>query len=178
MGFNVFLFVIVQLGLEPWRRRRLVGGFEEKVREVIQEETLRSVLLRLEHPPTVEPALEMEGVVEGAGLAKAAEVVEEQDEIKSADASVISQAVQGTSIAVDEALHSQNPSRVRWGEIPFTEAVKQEAVAVKERVNQLFSEQVISLRQRDLTTVAAESAVVGATVGAVVTGVIAFLWNR
>ncbi|RPA88072.1 hypothetical protein BJ508DRAFT_409977 [Ascobolus immersus RN42] len=45
MGFNVLLFIVVQLGLEPWKRRRLVGGFEEKVREVIQEESLRNALL-------------------------------------------------------------------------------------------------------------------------------------
>ncbi|KAF8248897.1 hypothetical protein K440DRAFT_471794, partial [Wilcoxina mikolae CBS 423.85] len=38
MGFNVLLFVVVQLGLEPWKRKRLVGGFEDKVREVIQQE--------------------------------------------------------------------------------------------------------------------------------------------
>jgi sensitive to high expression protein 9 len=37
MGVNLFLFWVVQIGLEPWRRRRLVAGFEEKVREVIEE---------------------------------------------------------------------------------------------------------------------------------------------
>jgi sensitive to high expression protein 9 len=37
MGVNLFLFGVVQIGLEPWRRRRLVAGFEEKVREVIEE---------------------------------------------------------------------------------------------------------------------------------------------
>ncbi|PWW77753.1 hypothetical protein C7212DRAFT_292704, partial [Tuber magnatum] len=42
MGFNVLLFIVVQLGLEPWKRRRLVGGFEEKVRELIQEEGFRN----------------------------------------------------------------------------------------------------------------------------------------
>ncbi|KAF8417057.1 putative mitochondrion biogenesis protein [Tirmania nivea] len=173
MGFNVFLFVIVQLGLEPWRRRRLVGGFEEKVREVIQEETLRSALLRLEHPQKLEPVLEALGVVKGEETVKAAEVVEEQDKITSADAGVIPQAVEDATIPVEEALNVQKPS-VRWTEIPFTEAVKQKAVTVKEKVNQLFSEQAISLRQRDLTTVAVGSA----AVGAVVTGVITFLWNR
>lgn len=42
MGFNVLLFVLVQLGLEPWKRKRLVGSFEEKVRQVVQEERLAS----------------------------------------------------------------------------------------------------------------------------------------
>jgi sensitive to high expression protein 9, mitochondrial len=35
MGVNVLLFVVVQIGLEPWRRARLVKGFEEKVKEVV-----------------------------------------------------------------------------------------------------------------------------------------------
>ena len=35
MGVNVLLFVVVQVGLEPWRRGRLVRGFEEKVKEVV-----------------------------------------------------------------------------------------------------------------------------------------------
>lgn len=177
MGFNVFLFVIVQLGLEPWRRRRLVGGFEEKVREVIQEETLRSVLLKLQHPPpAVEPTLKTEGTVEGAELAMAAKAGEEQDEIDSVDASMISQVVEDASISepeaqtVEEVLNVQKPSI----ETSFSGAVKRKAVVIKEKVNQLFSEQVISLRQRDLTTVVVESA----TAGAFVTGVVAFLWNR
>jgi len=37
MGVNVLLFVVVQVGLEPWRRKRLVRGFEEKVKEAVQQ---------------------------------------------------------------------------------------------------------------------------------------------
>ena len=37
MGINVLLFVVVQIGLEPWRRKRLVRGFEEKVQEAIMQ---------------------------------------------------------------------------------------------------------------------------------------------
>ncbi|EWC47954.1 hypothetical protein DRE_02836 [Drechslerella stenobrocha 248] len=38
MGINIALFVVVQLGLEPWKRRRLVNNFEEKVRGMLKEE--------------------------------------------------------------------------------------------------------------------------------------------
>jgi sensitive to high expression protein 9, mitochondrial len=41
MGVNVLLFVVVQVGMEPWRRRRLVRGFEEKVREVVGQHESR-----------------------------------------------------------------------------------------------------------------------------------------
>lgn len=37
MGLNIFLFLIFQLALEPWKRRRLVGNFEEKVQKVLEE---------------------------------------------------------------------------------------------------------------------------------------------
>ena len=42
MGVNLVLFVVVQVGLEPWRRKRLVRGFEEKVKEVVQQQPTRS----------------------------------------------------------------------------------------------------------------------------------------
>ena len=38
MGVNVLLFVIFQIGVEPWRRKRLVKGFEEKVMEALERE--------------------------------------------------------------------------------------------------------------------------------------------
>jgi She9 / Mdm33 family len=37
MGVNVLLFVVVQIGLEPWRRSRLVKGFEQKVQEAFDQ---------------------------------------------------------------------------------------------------------------------------------------------
>lgn len=37
MGFNVLLFLIVQLGLEPWKRKRLMNLFEERVQSAISE---------------------------------------------------------------------------------------------------------------------------------------------
>ena len=35
MGLNVLLFIVFQIAIEPWRRRRLVKGFEEKVEEAL-----------------------------------------------------------------------------------------------------------------------------------------------
>ncbi|CCH43679.1 Sensitive to high expression protein,mitochondrial [Wickerhamomyces ciferrii] len=37
MGINILLFLVFQLALEPWKRRRLVGNFEEKVQQVLEE---------------------------------------------------------------------------------------------------------------------------------------------
>ncbi|KAJ6144987.1 hypothetical protein N7470_008882, partial [Penicillium chermesinum] len=38
MGVNVLLFLIFQVAVEPWRRRRLVKGFEDKVVEALEKE--------------------------------------------------------------------------------------------------------------------------------------------
>ncbi|KAL8865578.1 MAG: hypothetical protein Q9174_006818, partial [Haloplaca sp. 1 TL-2023] len=38
MGVNVLLFLVFQIGVEPWRRRRLVKGFEDKVMEALERE--------------------------------------------------------------------------------------------------------------------------------------------
>ena len=37
MGVNILLFLVFQVAVEPWRRKRLVKGFEEKVKEAIVE---------------------------------------------------------------------------------------------------------------------------------------------
>ncbi|EXJ84303.1 hypothetical protein A1O3_04970 [Capronia epimyces CBS 606.96] len=37
MGLNVLLFVVFQIAIEPWRRQRLVKGFEEKVELALKE---------------------------------------------------------------------------------------------------------------------------------------------
>ncbi|KAG7004915.1 hypothetical protein G7Y79_00022g051360 [Physcia stellaris] len=39
MGVNVLLFLVFQIGVEPWRRRRLVKGFEDKVMEALERES-------------------------------------------------------------------------------------------------------------------------------------------
>ncbi|KAI1430176.1 hypothetical protein F5Y12DRAFT_6409 [Xylaria sp. FL1777] len=48
MGVNILLFLLLQFGAEPWRRRRLVRGFEEKVREALADErTIREETERI-----------------------------------------------------------------------------------------------------------------------------------
>lgn len=37
MGINIFLFMIATFFVEPWKRRRLVGSFEDKVKQAITD---------------------------------------------------------------------------------------------------------------------------------------------
>lgn len=41
MGLNILLFLVFQLALEPWKRRRLVGNFEERVQQALAANTLQ-----------------------------------------------------------------------------------------------------------------------------------------
>ncbi|KAI9836404.1 MAG: hypothetical protein M1819_001434 [Sarea resinae] len=53
MGVNVLLFLVFQIGVEPWRRKRLVKGFEEKVAEALERESAVSHVARGAAPAVV-----------------------------------------------------------------------------------------------------------------------------
>lgn len=58
MGLNVILFLVVQLGLEPWKRRRLVKSFEQSSLKSFEELLERERQLQLQdntEPVAVEP---------------------------------------------------------------------------------------------------------------------------
>lgn len=58
MAFNVLLFLVVQLGLEPWKRRRLVGSFEEKVLAALDARLPSEVESPIEPEPQPELVVE------------------------------------------------------------------------------------------------------------------------
>lgn len=64
MGINILLFIIVQLILEPWKRRRLVHSFEAKVQDIIHESRPReaqNLEAKLPETPETDPASMTEG---------------------------------------------------------------------------------------------------------------------
>ncbi|EXJ55980.1 hypothetical protein A1O7_08911 [Cladophialophora yegresii CBS 114405] len=68
MGINVLLFVIFQVVLEPWRRRRLVKGFEEKVELAIKEsEEARATTAAVQPQPIQSTAIQPPDDVATAG---------------------------------------------------------------------------------------------------------------
>ncbi|KXJ92161.1 Mdm33 family-domain-containing protein [Microdochium bolleyi] len=77
MAVNIFLFLVLQFGAEPWRRRRLVKGFEEKVREALahEREMSRAAMLAgatavapVSAPTEQEPAAELPQQEEPAAM--------------------------------------------------------------------------------------------------------------
>ena len=196
MGFNVFLFVIVQLGLEPWRRRRLVGGFEEKVREVIHEEAQRNALLQAENLAVASRSAVLPGenveavkaVQEPPANSLATKAVEEDLSTVEGVAAELGGAlaagmtdietgampISGTEVPAEVVTKKASPLE-NWQDLEaWTEAASTQAEVYTEKVKELFSEKVITVRKVDVTTVALESA----AAGAVLTGIIAFILSN
>ncbi|KAI9852325.1 MAG: sensitivity to high expression protein she9 [Thelocarpon superellum] len=51
MGVNVLLFVLFQVAVEPWRRARLIQGFDDKVRDALEREKLAATAANEEDRP-------------------------------------------------------------------------------------------------------------------------------
>lgn len=95
MGLNVLLFVVFQIMIEPWRRRRLVRGFEEKVELALQERDAQLAGLRdsvNSHAAATAAAATAAGTVEAPATVGA-----QVDGVAEAIAAQIADAVSGAS---------------------------------------------------------------------------------
>jgi len=160
MGVNVLLFLVFQIGVEPWRRKRLVKGFEEKVME----------------------ALEREGAgvtnhIDGGSASLVAvhtshEALAETHDVASEEIAATPLQIQPEVLAVVEevtASETQTPDPPSKATSPTVSSPPSKFEAYKEALQDLFSERQIVVRQRDLTNVALEGAAAGvALVGVLV----------
>lgn len=179
MGVNILLFLVFQIGFEPYRRRRLVKGFEEKVHEALERE-------REKHRHHV-----VEGRIEGNGTAEevrldqlvAAGIQElemeaamnsgEDDPACDALAAVIvNNTSEGESITSSDLISKSNTSAA--GKTRNSKTEWKQIEAWKAAIQDLFSERVVSLRKQDVTIVALEGAATGASI---VGAVVVFLWR-
>jgi len=182
MGFNVLLFIVVQLGLEPWKRRRLVGGFEEKVREVLQEEGRKNAQLR------VSP------VDESRGASRAVQFVADETTVVDSEAEVaavvdaleevatIEEAPPTATEAVDaiKTTVGENIAPIEAAAEVLAEPVVDERAWVdyiKEemigKAEELFGEEVVAIKRVDLTITVLESV----ALGAFITATLSLLWS-
>lgn len=169
MGVNVLLFLIFQIAVEPWRRRRLVKGFEDKVVEALEKE---KALNRV--------------AVEGAGAGAVGmtgpmipEVIDstlEPEELSSPP--LASTSVRGDVPAAAESIPSPSPNTTA----AITETLSSRLSVIssplvsveywKQVSRELFSERSIAISQRDLTMAAMQSAAAGAAVMGLVIAVL------
>jgi sensitive to high expression protein 9 len=154
MGVNVLLFLIFQIAVEPWRRKRLVRGFEEKVVEALEKESGRHVDKGISQPDLL-------GSDEVAMAASGADTLA----AKTGDLSpavVTTQELTPTQAEL-EPLESQAPGSQTKSPLG---AFHPDALipAVKD----LFSDRRVTLERRAVTTIALESAAVGLAAGAAI----------
>lgn len=144
MGVNILLFLLFQVAVEPWRRKRLVKGFEDKVMEALEREGSAGAMLAEIHAskevPSVADATEEinSPVVEGAQPEleeKVQEIVDQEEKVEE-----------------DQVL----PDPISQPSIPLTKSE-----SVKETLRDLFSERRVTVRRVDLTNAMLEGAAAG-----------------
>ena len=167
MGVNVLLFLVFQIGVEPWRRRRLVKGFEDKVMEALEREGSAVSTL----PTGVEMA-------QDATFAEVQEVHEAAAPTDTEDARISAATDPLSDSSVEAPLPQQEnvPNEivsVESSSISKLDLQLQVPMStfsrIKEWVRDLFSERQIVLRRVDITRAALEGAAAGmAFVGTIV----------
>lgn len=150
MGVNILLFLIFQIAVEPWRRRRLVKGFEDKVVEALEKEKALNRVASAGVTASMVPEV-IDSTLETEDLPSP---VSSSVDIGPADAeSIPPPPAPSTTISKSLTSHlaaiSSSPfSREPWQQIS----------------RELFSERSITVSQRDLTVAAMQSAAAGAAV--------------
>ena len=158
MGVNILLFLVFQIGVEPWRRKRLVKGFEDKVME----------------------ALEREGSVAGAALVETkvdqgtqTTRIEDEDAPKLAAEESLGEVFLP---AEEVALPDNAGAEVQGIAIPELSAgiPLSKLESMREGLRDMFSERQITVRRMDLTTAMLK----GTAAGVAVAGVLVLLLPR
>jgi len=151
------LFLVFQFGFEPWRRRRLVSGFEEKVREALEKE-------KLEHLENVNEDKATEMPLDGIVAAGVEELqAETEDGTPSTEPAV-------DAIVASIAGESAEAAPLNTTEFPVPNAWTKhwQPEAWTAAAQDLFSERLIQMRKQDVTIIALEGAATGATIVAII----------
>ena len=153
MGVNILLFLIFQIGVEPWRRKRLVKGFEDKVMEALEKEgsagsTLAEAQMVRKNPTDTADAIENAQVIVAEEVPPEPQLPEE-----------------------DHVPPSSEVRKVDGGAEFMQEPAKTISTLenLRGKIRDMFSDRQVLVRRVDLTTAMMEGAAAGvAFVGALV----------
>lgn len=174
MGVNVLLFLIFQILVEPWRRRRLVKGFEEKVKEAIETEAIASRTVVAGLTRAVEA-----GAAPAADVAVA--VAPDADTNTDTDAAAVTAAEMAVAeVVLDDTAPNTDSAEITIADLGditpvATEAAAKETFAARvstylsidywqQFTADILSDRRVVLTQRELTTIALQSATIGASI--------------
>ena len=161
MGVNVLLFLVFQIGVEPWRRKRLVKGFEEKVLEALDREGIAS---------TTEVTARQAPVASHPEASYTAPNSKAEPQYTLPDA----------ERAVEEVISKELESDAAQQQFLFAENDAQQSVSgwkgtvknYSERVGDLFSERQVTVRRADITAAAIEGLFAGVAAASIVAAIV------
>ena len=172
MGVNVLLFLIFQIGVEPWRRHRLVKGFEEKVIEALEKEKTMS-------PPATTTTQAAQAEIPTAGSNTTASTPSSTTTTTTTQEQVPLQSSTTETPDIPAAQVSTTTTTTNTDENALLEAGKSRIPPPSTSIeswqrtfHELFSDRILSITQRDLTSVAIQSAAAGAAVMGLVIAII------
>ena len=160
MGVNVLLFLIFQIGVEPWRRKRLVKGFEEKVMEALEKEK------SLDDPQVVTSAQVEDSPT--PSMATITTATTQDQASTSSDTATPSE--QDSSAPSPTSTHSADQTQFTLEYVKphrlfaYITPPSTSMESWRRTLHDLFSERTYFITQRDLTAVAIQSAAAGAAV--------------
>ncbi|KAJ5653782.1 hypothetical protein N7490_000785 [Penicillium lividum] len=159
MGMNVLLFLIFQILVEPWRRRRLVKGFEDKVVEALEKE---KALNQAALVGGIVPASNLEvidsPVEESVVATVATDLPSETSEVALVENEAQNQGLLETLSPSDTAPQSLYSRLAGISLSPLS------LEYWKQTLNELLSDRSVAMTQRDLTVAAVQGAAAGAAV--------------
>lgn len=163
MGVNVLLFLIFQIAVEPWRRRRLVKGFEEKVYEALEKDKTVSATAAVDADQPLPSATseKVESLDSPSPIPLATESVPVPNESPTTDAPALQPESPDSPLdsTATSGLASSKSQLSRLSSLPPTSVD-----SWRNTLHDLFSDRSLAITQRDLTTVAIQSAAAGAAV--------------
>ena len=169
MGVNVLLFLVFQIGVEPWRRKRLVKGFEEKVVEAMEKGRAEARERGVdEHSNTPVERVHVELPKEAEKEVRVATERDAVGAVREDEVSVDTQDSMTALASVEKALDEEVDNEILKDTNSTSPPSSHRRVTVM--VNNLFSNRQVRLRQVDLTALVLE----GAAAGFAVAGI--FVW--
>ncbi|KAL8996849.1 MAG: hypothetical protein Q9169_003751 [Polycauliona sp. 2 TL-2023] len=159
MGVNVLLFLVFQIGVEPWRRRRLVKGFEEKVQQALERE--RDVKVAY-----AAAAGSRDGVEDSLTVQLPPEAEKEVQETIASKGEGASAPDVAIEMAIDREMTKEMGAIAEVGKqvnpgISTPQGRILDYTSLKEIIMDLFSDRPVSVRRWDVTKWILESAASG-----------------
>ena len=166
MGVNVLLFFAFQFGFEPWRRARLVHGFEEKVREALEKEnSARAEKKDGKRADVLEVPLD--GVL-AAGVQELQNEMDDDPRNPDPAVDAVVACIQG-NVGQQEVEAKMDIAEMY---VPRDAFQLKKIDMWKAALLDLFSERLISMRKQDVAVVALEGAATGAAIGGIIATII------